>query len=134
MLKQFELLPRSIRRHGLLAVKQFDGTKLLVGNAEDADVSECRKERFYPFYMDLGVLHACAMTHVNGELEHREAVALEVLTEQGIGLLVFPGSRRQVEENKYPHNPVFAKTVLHDVTDKNQLLITPDRLCGAFRP
>ena len=113
--EQLELLPRGVWLNRLLAVKQLDGAKLLVGYAKHADMAILRKKRFYALYMYLGVFHACAVADVNRELEHRETVALQVLAEKSIGLLVPLCFGREVEENKYPHNPVFAETVGHNI-------------------
>ena len=111
--EKLELLPRGVRLYGLLAVEQLDGAELLVGDAEHADVAVLWEERPYAADVRLGVLHAGAVAHVDGELEHREAVALQVLAEQGVSLLVALRLGGKVEKHEYPHNPVFAETVGH---------------------
>ncbi len=105
------MLTRSIRLYRFLAIKQLYGAELLVGDTKYTYMSVLGKERLNTLDMHLGILHAGTMTDINRELEHRETVALQVLAEQGIGLLVPLCLGRKVEENKYPHNPVFAETV-----------------------
>lgn len=113
--EQLELLPWSVWLNWLLAVKQLDGTKLLVRYAKHADIAILRKKRFYALYMHLGIFYAGAMADVNRELEHRETVTLQILAEKSISLLVPLCFCREVKENKYPHNPVFAETIGHDI-------------------
>ena len=80
-LKEFQLLTRSIRLLRLGTKEQFDVAKLLVGNAHDTDLAEFRQNGFHPFAMHLSVLHAGAMTHVDRELKHGEAILDETLAE-----------------------------------------------------
>ena len=74
-----------------------------------------RKKRFYTLYMHLSVFHAGAMADINRKLEHCETVTLQILAEKSISLFVPLCFGREVKENKYPHNPVFAETVGHDI-------------------
>ena len=57
------------------------------------------------------ILAAGTVADVDGELKHRESVALQILSEIGISFLVFFRFRRQIEKNQHPHNPIFAETV-----------------------
>ena len=53
--EQLKLLPRGVWLNRLLAVKQLDGAKLLVGYAKHTDMAILRKKRFYALYMYLSL-------------------------------------------------------------------------------
>lgn len=99
MSEQFKLLPWGIWRNWFLTIKQLNGPELLVCYAQHPNMTELWQKRFYAPYVHLGVLHAGTMADVNGELEHGETIALQVLAKKGISLLVALCLRRQVEEN-----------------------------------
>ena len=56
--------------------------------------------------MQPGVLPRTAKTDIDRILHHPEPVPLKVLTETGGILPVLRRLRRQIEENKQPHNPI----------------------------
>ena len=69
-----------------------------------------RKDAFHTLDMDFGVFPACAMTQVDGELKHREAVLDQPVPKKRVQLPVFLGFGGKVEEYHYPHNSVLTKT------------------------
>ena len=109
--KEFQLLAGSLYAVRLFPVKQFYLAKLFVRNAHDSHLSIIREERFNSFYMYRCILAAGAMADINGKLEHRESIALQILPKIGIGFLVFLRFRRQIKKNQHPHDPVFTETI-----------------------
>ena len=80
-----------------ITIKQFDAAKLFVGNAQNANLSIIRKKGSDPLHMDIGVLTTRTVTHVNGELKHRESISLQILTKINVCLLVLFRFSRQIE-------------------------------------
>ena len=95
--EKFELLTWSSGLLWFLSVKDFEVTKLLVGNAEYAYLSKFGEERFYALDVHLGILHAGAMADVGGELKHSEPISLQFLAKLRVGLAVALGLGRQVK-------------------------------------
>lgn len=100
---------RSIWLFNFSSVKEFDVTKLLVGDAEYADLSIFWQKGLDTLDVYFHVFLAGAVAHIYGKLEHGETVALKVFAEFSIGFFVLLGFGRKVEEHKYPHNTVFAE-------------------------
>lgn len=86
ILKQFQLLTRCISLLRFGAKKQLDVAKLLVSNAHNANLPEFWQDGFYSFAMNLCILHAGTMSHINGKLKHGEPVLDETLAEFGVFL------------------------------------------------
>ena len=74
-LKQFELLARRIGLLWLATEKQLYVAKLLVGDAQNADLAKFGKHGFHTPAVYFSILHAGTVTDVDGELKHGEAVA-----------------------------------------------------------
>lgn len=85
-LKQLQLLTWSIGRLWLGTKKELYVTKLLVSDAHDSHLSEFWQHGFYPFAMNLCILHAGTMAHVDGKLKHGEPVLNKSLAEFGVFL------------------------------------------------
>lgn len=96
-----------------MTIKKFNITKLLVGDTEDADIAVVWEEGLNSLDVDGGILHAGTMTHVDGKLEHRKTVFLNVLAKQSVGFDVFFRLCGQIKKNKYPHDMVFVKSFNH---------------------
>lgn len=100
-----------LRLFGFGALEQFDGTKLFVGNAHDADIAILGQKTLDSSDVGIGILNTGTMAHIDGELKHSEAIAHKTLAKQRIVLAVFLGFGWQVEENHYPHNAIFAESL-----------------------
>ena len=59
----------------------FDVAKLLVGDTHDTNLTKLWQDGLYTFAMHLSILHAGTVAHIDGELEHGEAVLNETLAE-----------------------------------------------------
>lgn len=65
-----------------------------------------RQYAFDSFNMHIGIFPAGAMTQVNAELEHIEAIRQNFLPEFGVDLPVFFGFRGKIKKYKYPHDAI----------------------------
>lgn len=95
---------------GFLRVEEFHRGELFVGYPENSDFPFGRKERLRPLYVDIRILRACAVTKIDGILEHYEAVAHQLLAElrRSLNLLLCVG--RQIKKHHNPHNTILAYT------------------------
>src|SRR5690606_12073666 len=66
--------------------------------------------------MHVRILVAVAVAHVDAELHHSETVALQILSKAGVVPSFFSGFGRQVEEDEYPHDPIFIQAA-HSIRD-----------------
>ena len=82
----------------------------VVGYAQNAYLAELGQNTLHPLYMDIGILRARAVAQINRELKHCETIGHQPLAEIGVYLLLLLGFGRQIEQNKHPHNPIFAET------------------------
>lgn len=115
--KQLQLLRCVSFLDLFLAGKNFHLTELLVGDADDPDLT-CRRQRgLHPPDVHLGVLPRGAMAQVDRKLEHREAVLDEFFAKLGILFPFLFRLGRQVEKHKYPHDAIFRKT-FHKVVNR----------------
>lgn len=110
-LKQFQLLPWCVSSLGCCILENFDFSKLFVGYASDANISKGRKKRFHSLDMGYCILMASAMSDINGELKHSEAILLKTFTKEHIGTLFLLSDRWKIKENHNPHNTIFTKTI-----------------------
>lgn len=108
--EKFQLLARLFHFGLLPAMKNLDFPELFVRDAYNADVTRLRQKRLYPLDMHVRVLATGTMTHVDGELEHREPVFQYLLPEVGVGFALLLRLDRQIEKHQNPHNPVFTET------------------------
>lgn len=83
-LKQLQLLAWCVGKLRFVAKEQFNISKLLVGDAHDAHLPEFGQDGFHPLAMNLCILHAGTMAHINRKLEHGEAILNETLSEFGV--------------------------------------------------
>ena len=118
--KHFQLLHRRIERLRLFAVKKFHLPELLVGDAENAHLSQGRQIVFDAFDVYVGVFHTRTMAHVDGKLKHGETIGHKALAEIGIRFAFFFGFGRQIKKDHDPHDAVFAKT-FHVTTFRDKL-------------
>lgn len=95
---------------GFLGVEEFHRGELFVGYPENSDFPFGRKERLRPLYVDIRILRACAVTKIDGILEHYEAVAHQLLAElrRSLNLLLCVG--RQIKKHHNPHNTILTYT------------------------
>lgn len=108
--EKFQLLAWLLHFGLLPAMKNLDFPELFVRDAYNADVTRLRQKRLYPLDMHVRVLATGTMTHVDGELEHREPVFQYLLPEVGVGFALLLRLGRQIEKHQNPHNPVFTET------------------------
>ena len=85
-LKQLQLLTWGIGLLRLSAIKQLNVAKLLVSDAHNANLPEFGQDGFHTFAMNLCILHAGTMAHVDGKLKHGEPVLYESFAEFGLFL------------------------------------------------
>ena len=88
-LKKLQLLSGGVGWHLFLCHKEFDFGELLVGDGEAAHLSVLGQGCLDALEVHGGIFAAGAVAHVDGELEHGEAVAQQVFAEVG-GSLAFP--------------------------------------------
>lgn len=124
ILEELQLLAWRIGLDMFFADKQLYFGELLVGDGQATYLSELWQGCFDAFEVYGGILAAGTVAHVDGELEHREAVAQQMFAEVGSGLPFAFGVGGEVEEDKEPHDAVFAETV-HCATFRG-------KLCGGF--
>ena len=82
-------------------------TKLLVSKRHDHHLTLIGEHRLDPPHMRLRLLHTRTMAHIDGVLKHREAILQELLAEAGSRLALLRRTRRQIKEDKDPHDAVF---------------------------
>lgn len=88
------------------AKEEFHIAELFVCDAKQTDLSIRGKKRFHATQVHVCILIAGAMTHINGELEHGEAITLQIFPEKSVSLLLFHRSGRQIKEDKNPHHAI----------------------------
>lgn len=110
-LEELELLVSVGVRAFFVAVEDFHGGKLFVGDGEDAHFSVSGQDAFDAPDVDFGAFSARAGAGVDGELEPGEAFFQEFFSEFVGYFLIFCGDGRQVEENNNPHKAIGAKTL-----------------------
>ena len=93
------------------SIKKLHGGKLFVGDGENPYFSVRGQQVFHTAHVYFGIFAAGTVAHVDGELEHGETVAQEVLAEVGCRFPFALGFGGKVEKYKYPHNSVFAEAV-----------------------
>ena len=91
--------------------KQLHAGVLFVRDGEYPYLPILWQHVFDPFDMRLRILGTRTMTHIYGELEHNETVLNQFFSEFCGRLPFLFGLCRQIKEDKYPHNPVFAETI-----------------------
>ena len=70
--------------HGWLrlgTIKQLDVAKLFVGDAHDAHFAKRRQNGLHPLAVNLCILHARAMAHIDGELKHGKTITKQTFAE-----------------------------------------------------
>jgi len=85
-----------------MTVKNFHHAELFIGDAHNTDVPFFGKDLFDSDNMNVRIFPAVAVTHINGKLEHLEAVFQDVFTELRVDLTLCLGFRRKVEKYQYP--------------------------------
>ena len=98
-LKQLQLLARCIGLLGLGAKEQLNIAKLLVCDAYNAYLPEFGQDGFHSLAMNLCILHAGAMAHVDGKLKHGETVLNETFAKFGVFLDILLRFCREVEQH-----------------------------------
>src|SRR2546423_8112912 len=83
----------------VMTAKYLHHAELLVCHAHNTYMPLGRKYLFNPFNMHIGVFPAAAMSQVNAELEHLEAIGNNLLPEPGVYFPVLFGFRGKVEKN-----------------------------------
>ena len=86
-------------------------------------MAELWQEGADPFHVDIGIFHAGTMAQIDGELEHGEAILLQLLAEGGIRLPLLLGLGGKVEEDKNPHDAELAEPFVerrHDSTSQDR--------------
>ena len=96
-LKQLQLLAWRIGMLGLCAKEQLNIAKLLVSDAHNANLPEFGQDGFHSFAMNLCILHAGTMAHIDGKLKHGEPVLYESFAEFGVFLDILLRLRWKVE-------------------------------------
>lgn len=94
----------------LLAIKKLNVFELFVGDGKNAYFAIFRHQSLDAADMYGGILATGTMAHIDGKLEHREAVAHDVLAETRSILALFARRGGEIEEYKYPHDAIFTKT------------------------
>ena len=97
-LKQLQLLPWSIWELRLVAIEKLYVAELFVGDAHDADLAELWQHGFDPLAVNLCILHAGTVAHIDGELKHGEPILDEAFAEPGVFLDVLLRLSWQVEQ------------------------------------
>ena len=59
--------------------------------------------------MYIHVFSTCAVTNVNRELEHGKSITYKFISKGLVNFFVSLCLCRQIKENQYPHNSIFAK-------------------------
>lgn len=107
--EKFKLL-LDVRQLGVFSSKKkFHRRKLLVRYAQHPHLAIIRQQTLDPTDMHIGILHRRTLTQINRELEHREPVAQQILTELGSDLAFLLCLGRQIKEHKNPHDTIFTK-------------------------
>jgi hypothetical protein len=82
-LEKFELY-RSIEIFLLFfAVEDLYVAELFISDTQYPNITFLRKKRLHAFDVYLSIFHTCAMSNVDGELEHREPISHNIFTEAG---------------------------------------------------
>lgn len=111
ILKELQLLAWRIGLDMFFADEQLYFGELLVGDGQATYLSELWQGCFDAFEVYGGILAADTVAHVDGELEHRETVAQQMFAKIGSGLPFAFGVGGEVEEDKEPHDAVFAEAI-----------------------
>ena len=77
-----------------MAIKYLHHAELFIRHAHYSDMPLFGQYFFNPFYMNVRIFPAAAMTHIYRELKHLKSVFQDVFTEIGIDLTLFFCFRR----------------------------------------
>ena len=108
--KELQLLTGGIDALCFLSVEQLYLAELLVRDAQNAYFPVVGEEGLHALDVDGGVFAAGAMAQIDGELEHGEAVPLQVLPKVDIGLLVFLCLGWRTDQHQYQQDALIADT------------------------
>lgn len=97
----------------LMFRKQLHTGVLFVCYRQDANLPILWKKILDALNMDGRIFRAWAVSHIDGILEHDEPVLDQFFTKPGRGLPFLLAICWQIEENKNPHNPIFAESISH---------------------
>lgn len=126
--EQLQLLRSGLWFLRFFACEYLYIAELLVGDAHNAYMPVIGQKRLYPFDMHIGILAARAMTQVYRKLKHCESVGRYSFAKIGSRLALFLCFGRKVEEDKHPHNTIFAETVHHtDISGYVILRLSPQK-------
>ena len=110
VLEQFQLMTIDDGRLRLFAIEKLNVGKLFVGDSKYANLAVFRHQGLDAANVYGCVLATGTMAHIDGKLEHREAVAHDVLAETRSILALFARRGGEIEEYKYPHDAILTKT------------------------
>ena len=114
--------------YGFTSLEYSNVSKLLVGDAHHSHMTKLRKKTLHTLDMHLCIVHAGTVTHIDGQLKHRETISLQLFAKKSISPLVLLGLGRQIKKHHHPHNTVLTKSIyVHHISNLPKVN-APDRL------
>ena len=111
ILEKFQLLSWSVGGDLFLLEEKFYLGELFVGDGEKPHLPIVGQCRLYALQVYGGILAACAVADIDGELEHGESVRKKVFAEIGCSLTLLLGFGGEVKKHEQPHDAVFAEAI-----------------------